>query len=259
MAEGTNFLNWNWAAEHVQAELVNGEYISAESTLLLAGPSRLEYLVGANSTIESVKSNLYPIGLVQNFMMAQNRFLTRLFEIGSKRAYFVTGRLAANFQVNRVLFFGPSLMRLLYSLAPGRSQGRQGFGGNDFKFIRQGTTGSSLESANLVTPQLYKDLFPDRYLLTPGYGGNQNEDNRDFFINLASDLFQIPFGISVIFKDAKNRPYGACYLQDCYIEAHSMGIDANNVVIAEGVNGQFDQVAPVQLVSAGTTVQQVAA
>lgn len=250
MAEGTNFLNWNWAAEHVQAELVNGEYISAESTLLLAGPARLEYLVGAGVTPESVKSNLYPIGLVQNFMMAQNRFLTRLFEIGSKRAYFVTGRLAANFQVNRVMFFGPSLMRLLYSLAPNR----EGFGGNPFKFIREGTTGSSLESVNLTTPQLYADLFPERYLLTPGFGGASNEDNRDFFINLASDLFQIPFGISVIFKDAKNRPYGACYLQDCYIEAHSMGIDANNVVIAEGVNGQFDQVAPVKLVTVGSAV-----
>lgn len=255
MAEGTNFLNWNWAAEHVQAELVNGEYVSAESTLLLAGPSRLEYLVGANSTPESVKSNLYPIGLVQNFMMAQNRFLTRLFEIGSKRAYFVTGRLAANFQINRVMFFGPSLMRLLYSLAPNKI----GFGGNPFTFLREGTTGSILESAQLKTPRLYNDLFPDKYLLAPGYGGSQGEDNRDFFINLASDLFQIPFGISVIFKDAKNRPYGACYLQDCYIEAHSMGIDANNVVIAEGVNGQFDQVAPVQLVSIGTTVQQIAA
>jgi len=255
MAEGTNFLNWNWAAEHVQAELVNGEYISAESTLLLAGPARLEYLVGSNTTPTESKSSLYPIGLVQNFMMAQNRFLTRLFEIGSKRAYFVTGRLAANFQVNRVMFFGPSLMRLLYSLAPAKL----GFGGNEFTFLRAGTTGSTLESAKLVTPPLYNDLFPEKYLLTPGYGGSKGEDNRDFFINLASDLFQIPFGISVIFKDAKNRPYGACYLQDCYIEAHSMGVDANNVVIAEGVNGQFDQVAPVQLMSVGTAVTAVAA
>ena len=254
MAEGTNFLNWNWAAEHVQAELVNGEYISAESTLLLAGPARLEYLVGSNTSPTAAKSALYPIGLVQNFMMAQNRFLTRLFEIGSKRAYFVTGRLAANFQVNRVMFFGPSLMRLLYSLAPAK----QGFGGNEFKFAREGSPGSGLRSANLVTPPLYESLFPDKYLLTPGYGA-AGEDNRDFFINLASDLFQIPFGISVIFKDAKNRPYGACYLQDCYIEAHSMGVDANNVVIAEGVNGQFDQVAPVQLMSVGTTVTQIAA
>jgi len=254
MPEGTNFLNWNWAAEHVQAELVNGEYISAESTLLLAGPARLEYLITKAATPEQVKSALYPIGLVQNFMMAQNRFLTRLFEIGSKRAYFVTGRLAANFQVNRVMFFGPSLLRLLYSLAPELP----GFGGNAFKFAREGTTGSGLYESKLVTPQTYKALFPKKYLLTPGYGA-AGEDNRDFFINLASDLFQIPFGISVIFKDAKNRPYGACYLQDCYIEAHSMGIDANNVVIAEGVNGQFDQVAPVQLVSIGTTVQQIAA
>lgn len=243
MADGTNFLNWNWAAEHVQAELVNGEYISAESTLLLAGPSRLDYLLGSTGSIEEAKSALYPIGLVQNFMMAQNRFLTRLFEIGSKRAYFVTGRQAANFQLNRIMFYGPSLLRMLYALAPVRT----GFGGRQLAFVREGTSGPV--DAGLVTPAQYAALFPNRYLLPPGYGGAEGEDNRDFFINLASDLFQIPFGMAAIFKDAKNRPFGAFYLQDCLVEAHSMGVDANNVVIAEGANGQFDYAAPVQLIT----------
>jgi len=247
---GTTFLNWNWAKEHVQAELTNGEYISAESTLLLAGPSRLEYLLSPTADLQQAKSSLYPIGLIQNFMMAQNRFLTRLFEVGSKRAYFVAGRLAANFQINRVMFFGPSLMRLMYAIAPSSIEN---FGGNSFKFLDDTQPGSALVDAELKSPPRYAALFPSRLLAAPGYGGKTNEDNRDFFINLASDLFQIPFGFAVIFKDAKNRPYGACFLQECLIEAHSMGVDANNVVIAEGINGQFDQVAPIQLLTTTTT------
>jgi len=244
---GTTFLNWNWAKEHVQAELTNGEYISAESTLLLAGPSRLEYLLTPGADLQQVKSSLYPIGLIQNFMMAQNRFLTRLFEVGSKRAYFVAGRLAANFQINRVMFFGPSLLRLLYAIAPSNIEN---FGGNPFTFADDTQPGSYLAQNQTVSPPRYAALFPQRLLAAPGYGGTAGKDNRDFFINLASDLFQIPFGFAAIFKDAKNRPYGACYLQEALIEAHSMGVDANNVVIAEGVNGQFDQVAPIQLITA---------
>ena len=244
---GTTFLNWNWAKDHVQAELVNGEYISAESTLLLAGPSRLEYLLTPGQDLQQVKSSLYPIGLIQNFMMAQNRFLTRLFEVGSKRAYFVAGRLAANFQINRVMFFGPSLMRLLYAISPSTIEN---FGGQAFKFADDTEPGNFLPNAKTTSPPRYAALFPERLLASPGYGGTEGKDNRDFFINLASDLFQIPFGFAVIFKDAKNRPYGACFLQECLIEAHSMGVDANNVVIAEGVNGQFDQVAPIQLITA---------
>lgn len=247
---GTTFLNWNWAKEHVQVELTNGEYISAESTLLLAGPSRLEYLLSPGQDLQGIKSALYPIGLIQNFMMAQNRFLTRLFEVGSKRAYFVAGRLAANFQINRVMFFGPSLMRLLYAIAPSDIEN---FGGQPFSFTDDTQPGSILPNSKTVSPERYKALFPQRLLAAPGYGGpDGSPDNRDFFINLASDLFQIPFGFAVIFKDAKNRPYGACYLQEALIEAHSMGVDANNVVIAEGVNGQFDQVAPIQLITATT-------
>lgn len=251
MAEAaTSFLNWNWAGEHVQAELTNGEYVSAESTLLLAGPSRLDMLTqvdggGGTPDISFVKSQLYPIGLVQNFMMAQNRFLTRLFEIGSKRAYFVTGRLAVNFQLNRIIFFGPSLIRLLYALAPDN----EGFGGNAFKFVPNGQPGASLD-VKLKPPKAYADLFPSKYMVPAGYGGTDGKDNRDFFINLASDLLQIPFGLGAIFKDAKNRPYGACYLQEALLEAHSMGVDANNVVIAEGCNGQCDRVEPIQLISA---------
>ena len=242
----TNYLEWNYAQNHVQAELTNGEYVSAESTLILAGPSRLEHIVTTNAVQSNseIKSSLYPIGIVQNFMMAQNRFLTRLFEIGSKRAYLIPGKLAANFQLNRIKFYGPSLLRMAYALAPYRD----GFGGNTLQFVREGQSG--VQDAGLITPPKYAAMFPDKYLITPGYGGNQGEDNRDFFINLASDLFQIPFGLAVIFKDAKNRPYGAFYLQDCMFEAHSMGVDANNVVLAEGANGQFDYAAPVQLMAA---------
>lgn len=238
----TSFVNWNFASEHVQAELQNGEYVTAESALILAGPSRLAMVQDANADALAAKSYLYPIGLLQTMQIAQNRQVARLFEIGSKRSYFVPGRLFANFQINRILFYGPSVLRLLYAVAP-----RRGFG-QPFNFAPDGTT--PRQQDELRTPPSYETLFPaagTRFQLAPGYGARQADDNRDFFINLASELFNIPTGLCPFFKDARNRPYGSFYMEDCMVEAHSIGVDSNNVIIAEGVNGQFDMARPIQV------------
>lgn len=238
------FTDWNWASEHVQVELKNGEYVSAESTLMLAGPSRLSMALAGGDT--GMGQYLAPIGLIQMFQIAQNRQVARLFEIGSKRSYFVPGRLFSNFQMNRILFFGPSLLRLLYAVAPvGKGQGQ---------VLKQTEAGvAPTDNATIKTPQEYRDLFPsgvetNGYLLPPGFGSSSaNEENRDFYINLASELFNIPFGVCLVTKDAKQRPYGAFYLEDMMIEAHTLGVDSNNIVIAEGCNGQFDMVRPLAL------------
>lgn len=234
----TSFVNWNYASEHVQLELQNGEYVSSESTLILAGPSRLKMIRGGDSPL-AAKSALYPVGLLQTVQIAQNRQVARLFEVGSKRSYLVPGRLFANFQINRILFYGPSLLRLLYAVAP-----KGGFG-KPFNFAPEGT--SPRKEDELQTPAAYESLFPKKFLLAPGYGGKSDKDNRDFYINLASDLFNIPFGFCPLLKDARQRPYGAFYVEDAMVEAHSIGFDSNNIVIAEGVNGQFDMALPIQV------------
>jgi hypothetical protein len=232
----TSFLNWDFASQHVQVELANGEYVSGESTLVLGGPSKLDMIGSGDNALEKTHA-LYPIGLLQALTIGQNRQVARLFEVGSKRAYFVPGRLFANFQANRILFYGPSLMRLLYAVAPG---------GAPFTFQTEG--GAPTNQTVLNPPAKYAELFPKDIRLKPGYGeGASGEDNRDFYISLASELFNIPFGLCVVFKDARRRTYGAFYLEDCMIEAHTLGVDANNVVIAEGVNGQFDMVRPIQV------------
>lgn len=236
----TPITNWNWQASFVSAETTKaGAYASSESTLLLAGPSRLSMLGASAET----SASLIPIGLVQGFAQSQNKQTNRLYEIGSKRAYFIPGRLFANFTLSRTVFFGPSLLRMLYALAPinGLDGGKLG----DF--------GTALDSGETTTipptgvPE-YSALFPDDKLKNaPGFGGAPGEVNRDFYMNLNSELFNAPFGLCVVLKDARDRPYGASYLEDCYVEAHNLQIDASNTVMAENVSGQFDQATAVQL------------
>ncbi len=47
----TNFLSWEWASQHVQVELENGEYVSAESTLILVGPATLSMINSSNADV----------------------------------------------------------------------------------------------------------------------------------------------------------------------------------------------------------------
>lgn len=239
-----SLLDWNWAGEHVQTEIRNGEYLSSESTLLLAGPSRFTHL-NTSTPNGGLNNSLVPLGLISNMSMSQQRGVQRLYEIGSKRAYFVPGRMFANFNMGRVMFYGPSLMRMLYAIAPvGTMNSQLG------PFGKPLTTGPNAPQ----TPSEYATLFPSTQLVgAPGFGGTgtgNDVENRDFYINLASELFNVPFGLVVVYKDTRNRPYGAVYLEECYLETHSMGIDSGSIVIGEQVSGLFDTVTPIQLVTA---------
>ena len=235
-----NYLDWNWAGEHVQSEVKNGEYLSSEATLLLAGPSRFVHL----NTAGGLTNSIVPIGLISSMGMQQQRGVQRLYEIGSKRAYFVPGRHLAAFQMGRVMFYGPSLMRMLYALAPVGTGSTLGPYGAP---LAQG-------SGAPQTPGEYAALFSTGVLqMPPGFGGTgtgNDLENRDFYINLASELFNTPFGLIVVYKDTRNRPYGAVYLEECYLETHNTNLDSGSIVIGESVSGTFDTVTPIQLVTA---------
>lgn len=241
----TSFLKWNWQNEHVQSEIVNGEFVSSQSSLVLAGPSSLSHLSDNGSgTFLGSSNSLFPLGILANINFVQNKPVQRMFEIGSKRSYFVPGRMFAQFSISRMLFYGPSLMRVLYALAPQRLVAALGTPLN----IDPDSNGQGVADI-----PAYSDLFQFENLQgIPGYGGTANEDNRDFYINLASELFEVPIGLCVLLKTAQDKPYGAMYLEDCYIETHQMGMDSGNVVIAESVNGQFDRSVPVQLATKTT-------
>lgn len=90
-------------------------FISAESVILAAGKPDW------NST-DNALNNFIPIGLVENANIQQNKALQQLFEIGSKRPFFIPGRHQIQAALSRVMFNGPSLMKALYYLV-GESTG----------------------------------------------------------------------------------------------------------------------------------------
>jgi hypothetical protein len=124
--------------------------------------------------------------------------------------------------IARVLFHGPSLLRVLYAYV----------GHNQSDTLRN----SEMKYNTLLAESERDDI---RLHSVPGYA--------DLFMNLDSNLFDNPFGMMFYMEDAKKNPYGAVYCTECYIQTHQFNVGASADVIAEGVTIQFDRAVPIDI------------
>ena len=94
--------------------------------------------------------------------------------------------------------------------------------------------------------------------MDPDSDADPQSTNADFYINLASDLFDQPLGLMIYLRDAQDEAYGAFYLEDTYLQAHSFNINASSVLVAEGVSAQYDKLVPIHIASAKALAQPAA-
>ena len=242
----TSFNNWDFHNHHVQMELMGGEFISAETTLIAAGPPRLSDVVTGGTGDTSINTaaegdHVFPIGVLENVGLSQSKQMQRIFEIGSTRSYFVPGRVIGSVTLGRVLYHGPSLLKVLYAYY------RQNQGPSD-GFFMNNAVGAMLPpgdangvpdpyAALLDLPSLQNQLHRVKYL--PGYD--------DLWINLASDIFNQPTGMAIYFRNQMDQSVGAVYLEECYIQGHQMSISSGSVLVMEGVSIQFDNIVPIRM------------
>ena len=228
----TSFSNWDFYNYHVQQDLKGGQFVSAESTLVAAGPPQVSQTAGGGTN-----GGIYPIGLLESVGIQQSKQLQRIFEIGSTRSYFIPGRAVGSISIGRTFYFGPSLLRVLYAYYRNNSNG-----------INIGTqpAGSTISVAGSEVPDpaavLLDVLEPNQMHAlrrTPG------EDY--FFIELASDLFAQPTGMAIYFKDANSVSVGAMYLEFCYVQGHQISVSSGSVLVMEGVSMQYDRIVPIKV------------
>ncbi len=222
---------WSPMDSYVQGGLVDGKFMNAAYTLIAAGPPRLANVGGPTFLAAALASGstgedqiAFPMGLCQSWNLGHNMSLSRVFEIGSERSYFIPGRTVGQLSLNRVLYHGPSLLRVLYAYY------------------------QDLVPATLVAP-VFTNVGsatvdnPHDVIVPPGY--------ENIFLNLASDLFKQPVGLMMMFKDSNEDTLGAGYLESAYIPAHNIGTDAMGVVIQEGAQVQFERFLPIAVKSVG--------
>ena len=200
---------WTFQDAYVERLMDNSALTSAhpDDTLVLAGPARL-----ANTNLPLVGSPdgggaLLAIGMLQNFSAQQVKPTTPVMSIGSGRSSFVSGKAQTQWNMVRLFLNGRNLLRVLYTQA--------------------------------VQAGIDVSKFDD-----PAAAGATGNDNQ-YFVNLDSELFLIPFGLAIMFRDKLHNNIGAFYMELCTINQWGIGFAAGQSFMAENVAGLADRVLPL--------------
>lgn len=222
-----NFSDWSPYTNYVQAGLVDGAYANAGFTMLAAGPPRIANIGGAAAFAQAISGTgqaanqiVLPIGIVQNFQLSHTRQFNRIFEIGSERSYFITGRTVGQIGLGRIYYHGASLLRLLYS-------------------YYQDLLPPTVVPAMFLNAGAASVSNPHNVVIPPGY--------ENIYLNLASDLFTQPIGLLMYIRDINQDALGAVYFEACYLPNHTWATDAQGVLIQESVAVQFERAVPVAI------------
>ena len=235
----TDFSNWDFSNYHVQSELQGGQFVSAETSLIAAGPPEIGGTGPYSSQPVGTVGTVYPIGLLENAGLSQSKQLQKIFEIGSSRSYFIPGRVVGSVNLGRTFYYGPSLLRVMYA-----------YYRNDSNSIDIGTEDNG---ATITLDDGSTAPSPLARLLDRGdtfHQLRQSPGEDHLFINLASDLFNQATGLAFYFKDANFNSVGAFYLEQVYIQGHQFSISSGSVLIMEGVSAQYDRIVPIKLINA---------
>lgn len=152
-------------------------------------------------------NGLLAVGMLQQMQVSQQRAVSPLQAIGSGRNYFLAGKPMVNFSMGRLFCKGPNLYRALYN--------------------------------NIMNDEKIKGFNPREPAAAPGY------ENGIF--NMDSELFLVPFGIAIAFRDKSGGNLGSFYIESCMISSYQIGIASGQNVVMENVNGSADRIYPINL------------
>jgi hypothetical protein len=201
------------------------QFLNASFTLLAAGPPRLANIGSLTFASDALASGagddiVFPIGIVQNFNLSHNRQFNRIWEVGSERSFFIAGRTVGQVGLSRIMYHGPSLLRVLYAY---------------YQDLQPPTLVPSVIGAFNVGALTVAN--PHDVKIAPGY--------ENLYLNLASDLFNQPIGLMAYFRDSNEDTVGSIYLESCYVPNHTLATDAQGTILQESAAIQFERAVPV--------------
>lgn len=212
--------NWLFQQSYVERLMDHAALSSAhpDDTLLLAGAPRYGGIIGSDP---SPLASMLPIGMVQNLNVTQTKPTQPLMSIGSGRMFFVSGKAQGTAAMARLFVNGRNLLRVLHT--------------------------------NAVQNGVNPNKFDDKAAVPQGYGPLSASASAypQFFANLDSELFLIPFGLGCLFRDKTHNAIGAFYLELCMINNWTINFSAGQNLILENVNMLFDRLIPIGLGTAG--------
>lgn len=212
--------NWSFQENYVERLMDNAAFTAAHpnNTLVMAGPARIPN--GGEGLQDSFAEVMLPIGMIQNMNIGHNRPVQPMQMLGSGRTFFLAGKGQVTFNIGRLWVNGRNLLRVLYHQA--------------------------------VKNELDVTKFGEPPVSTPG--GKKEEQ---FWLNLDSELFYIPFGLAVLFRSVTQDAVGAFYIELCMLNSWSTAFAAGQNLIMEQVSGLGDRVRPILPSEFATTEEKV--
>ena len=209
---------WTFQQNHVERHMDNAAYEAAhpDDTLVLAGPPRRDSLGGG--TGESAGPS----------------------EVGS---------LLAIGMLQSVQFTQSKPTQPMMAIGSGRSFFVSGKAQTQWNIARLFVNGRNLLRVlyhNAVAAGVDVSIFDD-----PAAASN----NSQYFINLDSELYYVPFGLAAFFRNKAHSVVGAFYCELAMINSYAIGMTAGQNMILENVSGMADRLLPYSLTSALTVGQ----
>jgi hypothetical protein len=219
--------DWQFFQQNVQSGLLEGRYMNAAFTMVAAGPPRLAATAAGDlgSIGEELGDIAYPIGVLQSVNLGVNSQIMRLWEIGSERSYFIRGRTVGQVSLGRIMYHGPSLLKVLYAYL------NTGFADDDDKLYAN--------SANALLNTKGTDGTKERFVLPPGY--------ENIWMDLASDVFSQPVGLLIYMRDSNEDTVGAFYLEYCMITNYGWATDAGGTILTENAAILYERMVPIDI------------
>lgn len=197
---------WDSQSHNVERHMDNAAYTSAhpDDTLVLAGPPRFD---DVQQEAVSGWASLLAIGMLQTFQVTSQKPTQPMAAIGSGRSFFVSGKSQTTWRIGRLFTNGRNLLRVL--------------------------------SHNCVAGDVPVEKFDDPPVPVP-----EGRNLTNFYINLDSELYYVPFGLGIMFKDKMHDVLGAFYAELCMINTYTLGFTAGQNMIMEDVGGMCDRLYP---------------
>ena len=157
-----------------------------------------------NPGAASIQDQLMAIGHLQQVQFSQQKPTQPMMAIGSGRSFFVSGKAQSSATFGRLFVNGRNLLRILNNNA------RQG-----------GLDVTKMDDKPAV-----------------------KSPNQQYYVNLDSELYLIPFGIGVFFRDKVHHVLGGFYAELSLITSYAIGFSAGQNMILEQSNVLFDRLLP---------------
>lgn len=197
---------WNAQRNHVERIMDNSAYDAAH-------PDDTLLVSGPARKGVAVPGRNTPlthmaVGQFQSFSMQSQVQIAPLMSVGSGRCFFLRGKSQSSWSIQRPMFNGRNLLRSLYH--------------------------NAVEVAGLNPDQFDDPAAVD--------GAPQSQ----YFINLDSELYYIPFGLGLIMRTKSRTLVAGCYLELCMISSYGSQVQSGGNMIAEAVSGVCDRILPWQ-------------